>query len=86
MKWLKIIFALAEIFIPGLAKFGKVNLVQELDVARKTIKVLARDMTPEETGRAIESAIGGLKAVQSFKKRAVKKLDQAKLRLYKKLF
>ncbi len=86
MKWLSVIITILEYLIPALAKRGKDKLAQELDVAKQTIKVLSRDMTSEETGRAIESAIGGLKAVQSFKKRAIKRLDKAKDRLYKKLF
>lgn len=86
MKWLKILIALAEIFVPGLAKLGMNNLTDELTIAKQAMTVLSKDKTPEEKGLAVEEAIGNLKSVQNFKKRAMKKLDKAKARLYKKLF
>lgn len=86
MNWLKILITILEYIIPALAKKGKDNLADELTIAKQTITVLSKDKTPEEKGLAVEEAIGNLKAVQNFKKRAMKKLDKAKARLYKKLF
>lgn len=86
MKWLKIIITILEYVIPALAKKGKDKLADELTIAQQTITVLSKDKPPEEKGRAVEEAIGNLKAVQNFKKRVSKKLDKAKDRFYKKLF
>lgn len=86
MKWLKIIITILEYVIPALAKKGKDKLAQELDVAKQTIKVLFEPFSAEEKGRVIEQAVGNLKSVKNFKKRVGKKLDNAKNRLYKKLF
>ncbi len=86
MKWLSIIITILEYILPALAKKGKDKLAQELDVAKQTIKILSKDLSPEDKGQAVEDAVGDLKAVQDFKKRVSKKLDKAKDRLYKKLF
>ena len=84
MKWLKILIALAEILIPGLAKAGKNKLVDELEIAQGVLKTLTSKMTPEEKIRAIADAAGNLKAVKGFKNRITKKLDRARDRLVKK--
>lgn len=86
MKWLKLIIVILEYVIPGLAKLGKNKLVQDLEVAHNVMSVLSKDMSPVDKGLAVEKAVGNLKALQNFKKRASKKLDKAKERLYKKLF
>ncbi len=84
MKWLKIIIALAEILIPGLAKVGKNKLADELEIAQGVLKALTSKMTPEEKIRAIADAAGNLKAVKGFKKRITNKLDKARDRLARK--
>lgn len=86
MKWLSLIITILEYVIPALAKRGKDKLAQELTIAKQTIKILSKDMAPQDRGYAIEEAVGNLKSVQGFKKRVAKKLDKAKDRLYKKLF
>lgn len=84
MKWLKIIIALAEILIPGLAKLGKNKLTDELEIAQGALKALTGNMTPEEKGRVITDAVLNLKDVKAFKKRATNKLYEARDRLAKK--
>ncbi|MBA7625528.1 hypothetical protein ES703_32959 [subsurface metagenome] len=86
MKWLSLVIIILEYVILALPKWGKDKLAQELTIAKQTIKVLTKDMAPEDRGRAIEQVVGSLKVVKDFKKRAVKKLDKAKDRLYKNLF
>lgn len=86
MKWLSLVITILEYIIPALAKKGKDKLAQELDVAKQTIKILSKDLSPEDKGRAVEQAVGELKCVKAFNKRVYKKLDKAKDRLYKKLF
>lgn len=86
MKWLSLLITILEYIIPALAKKGKDKLAQEFDVAKQTIKILSKDMTPQDKGYAIEQAVGNLKTVKDFKKRVCKKLDKAKDRLYKQLF
>jgi len=86
MKFLNLFFTILEYLIPVLAKLGKDKLAQELDVTKQVVKILTKDMLPGNKGRAIEEAVGNLKAVKDFKKSVCKKLDKAKARLYKKLF
>lgn len=86
MKWLNLILTILEYVIPALAKRGKDKLAQELEVAKQTVKILTKDMSSADKARAIEEAVGNLKAVQNFKKRVSKKLDKAKERFYQKLF
>ena len=86
MKWLKIIIALAEILIPGLAKAGKNKLADELEIAQGMLKTLTSKMTPEQKGRALVEAVGSLKVVKKFNKRVSNKIDKARERLARKLF
>ncbi len=86
MQWLKIIIDIALAIIPGIALKHKKDLESELEIANTTIKFMSNHMDPVEKGRFIEQAFSRLTAVKDFKKRAVKKLDKAKARLYKKLF
>ncbi|MBA7486808.1 hypothetical protein ES707_22369 [subsurface metagenome] len=86
MKWLKVLIALAEIFIPGLAKFGMNGLTDELGVAQQTINILSKDLSPDDKSRAVLEAVGKLKMVEDFNSRLNKKIDKAKVRLLKKLF
>lgn len=86
MKWLKLIITIIEWFGPFLAKAGKDRIADELDIAKGAITILTKDKTPEEKGRAIEEAVGNLKAVKKFKSRVSKKLDKAKARLWNKIF
>ena len=86
MKWLKIIIALAEIVIPGLAKAGKNKLADELEIAQGMLKTLTSKMTPEEKGRVLVETVGNLKVVKKFKKRVSNKLDKAQERWARKLF
>jgi len=86
MKWLNLIITILEYIIPALAKKGKDELAQELRIAKQTIKILSKDIPPEDKGRAVEEAVGNLKGVQNFKKRVCKKIDEAKKRFYKELF
>lgn len=86
MKWIKLLIDIALIIIPGLGLKFKKDVDQELVVAKQTIRILTKDMSPEEKGRAIEDAVHGLKFVKDFKARSIKKLNKAKDRLYKKLF
>lgn len=86
MKWLKLIITILEWVGPFLAKAGKNRIADELDIAKGVITVLTKDKTPEEKGRAIEEAVGSLKAVKDFKSRVSNRLDKAKDRLYRKIF
>lgn len=86
MNWLKIIIDIALVIIPGLGLKHKKDLERELEIANKTIEFMSNHMDPVEKGKFIEQAVGSLKAVKDFKKRANKKLDKARERLYKKLF
>ncbi|MBA7607170.1 hypothetical protein ES703_14328 [subsurface metagenome] len=86
MKWLKIIIALAEIFLPGLAKAGKNKLADESEIALGMLKKLTSKMTPEEKGRLLVETVGNLKVVKKFKKRVSNKLDKAQERWARKLF
>lgn len=86
MKWIKLLIDIALVIIPGLGLKFKKDVDQELEIAKQTIRILTKDMSPEEKGRAIEDAVHGFKFVKDFKARATKKLDKAKDRLYKKLF
>ena len=86
MKWIKLIVDIALILIPGLGFKLKKDVDQELEIAKATIKILGKDMSPERKGEAVMEAVGNLKAVQGFKVRLVKKLDKARDRLAKKLF
>lgn len=85
MKWLKIIIALAEILIPGLAKAGKNKLADELEIAQGMLKTVTSKMTPEQKGRLLVEVVGSLKAVKKFKKRVSNKLDKAQERWARKL-
>jgi len=84
MKWIKIIIALAEILIPGLAKAGKNKLADELEVAQGALKELTSKLTPGEKASVIIRAAGDLRAVKQFKKRVSKRIDKAQDRLVKK--
>lgn len=84
MKWLKIIIALAEILIPGLAKAGKNKLADELEIAQGALKVATSSMSAEGKARLIADAVGNLKVAKKFKKRISNKLDKASVRLVKK--
>lgn len=86
MKWLSLALDIAVFVYNHVTGKGKRDLDQELSIAQKTIKLMGSQMEPEVVGQYVEQAISGLKSVQDFKKRAVKKLDKAKSRLYKKLF
>lgn len=86
MKWLKLILTAIEWLSPFLAKAGKDRIADELDIARGAIVVLTQDKTSEEKGRAIEEAVGRLKAVKDFKRRVSNRLDKAQARLWKKIF
>lgn len=86
MGWLKIVIDILGMVVPFVAHKGKKNYEQELEVARKTIDILSKDLSPEKKGQALEEAVGSLKAVKEFKKRVSKKIDKAKDRLYRKLF
>lgn len=86
MSWLKIIIDIALVIIPGLGLKHKKDLERELEIANKTIEFMSNHMDPVDKGKFIEQAIGSLKAVKGFKKRANKKLDKARERWYKKLF
>lgn len=84
MKWLKILIALAEILIPGLAKAGKNKLADELEIAQGALKALTSKMTAGEKATVIFDAVGDLKVAKRFKKRVSNKLDKARDRLAKK--
>lgn len=86
MKWLKIIIALAEILIPGLAKAGKNKLADELEIVQGALKIATSNMNAEGKARLILDAVGNLKVAKNFKKRVSKKLDKAQDRLIKKFF
>ena len=86
MKWLKLIITVIEWLSPFLAKAGKDRIADELDIAKGAIAILTKDKTPEEKGRAIEEAVGSLKAVKQFKASVSKRLDKAKNRLWNKIF
>lgn len=86
MKWVKIIIDILGWVLPVVAAKGKANLTQELEIAKKAIVLLSKDISAEAKGQIVTEAVGNLKAVQGFKKRINKKLDKAKDRLYKKLF
>lgn len=86
MNWLKIIIDIALAILPGIALKHKKDLEQELEIANRIIQFMSNHLDPVEKGKFIEQAIGSLKAVKNFKKRANKKIDKAKDRLYKKLF
>lgn len=86
MKWLKLIITIIEWVGPFLAKAGKNRIADELDIAKGAITVLTKNKTSEEKGRAIEEAVGSLKAVKQFKKSINERLDKAKTRLYEKIF
>lgn len=84
MKWLKILIALAEIIIPGLAKAGKNKLADELEIAQGALKIATSTMNAEGKTRLITEAVGNLKVVKKFKKRVSNKIDKASVRLVKK--
>lgn len=86
MKWLSLLITVLEYIIPVLAKKGKDKLKDELEIAKATINVLSKDVSPQVKGEAIEKAVHSLKFVQDFKERGLEKLDKAKARLYKKIF
>ncbi len=86
MKWLKIIIALAEMFIPFWSRAGKNKLADESEIALGMLKKLTSKMTPEEKGRLLVETVGGLKVVKKFKKRVSIKLDKAQERWARKLF
>lgn len=85
MKWLKILLAIAEILIPGLAKAGKNKLADELEIAQGMLKTVTSGMTPEQKGRLLVEAVGSLKVAKKFKKRISNKLDKAQERWARKL-
>jgi len=84
MKWLKIIIALAEILIPGLAKAGKNKLADELEIAQGALKIATSNMNKDGKVRLILDVVGNLKVAKKFKKRVSEKLDKAKDRLINK--
>lgn len=86
MKWLKILLALAEIIVPGLAKAGKNKLADELEIAQGMLKTLTSKMTPEQKGRVLVETVGSLKVVKKFNKRISNKIDKAQERWARKLF
>lgn len=85
MKWLKLVLTIIEWLSPFLAKAGKDRIANELEIAKGAIVILTKDKTPEEKGRAIEEAVGNLKAVKQFKKSVARRLDKAKTRLWNKI-
>lgn len=86
MKWLKIVIALAEMFLPFWSKVGRDKLADESEIALGMLKKLTSKMTPEEKGRLLVETVGNLKVVKKFKKRVSNKLDKAQERWARKLF
>ncbi len=84
MKWLKILIALAEILIPGLAKAGKNKLADELEICQGALKAATSSMDKESKARLILDAVGTLKVTKDFKRRLSKKIGKAGDRLIKK--
>ena len=86
MNIIKLIVDVALAIIPGIALKGKKNLESELEIAKKTIDYLSKDLTPEAKAGILKDAVNNLKAVKNFKKGMCQKFDNAQVRLFKKFF